>query len=76
VHGNVDEAELRRALPGELEPDLSGRRICVVHDAGPRRRRAARLERWFPGAAAVIFGHSHVPLHELTDGGMHLFQPR
>jgi uncharacterized protein len=74
VHGNVDEAPLRRLLPAELTLELEGNTIAVVHDAGPRRGRLERLRRRFPEADAVIFGHSHMPLHE-TDGDFQIFNP-
>jgi uncharacterized protein len=74
VHGNVDEPSLRRALPAELRLDFAGHAVAVVHDAGPRRGRLQRLRRRFPDAAAVIFGHSHMPAHE-TSGGFQIFNP-
>jgi putative phosphoesterase len=74
VHGNVDDAELRRALPETLELELLGRRIALVHDAGPSRGRLARLRLRFPGADAVVFGHSHLPLHE-RERGFQIFNP-
>jgi uncharacterized protein len=76
VHGNVDSAELRTRLPEALEvttPD--GARIAMVHDAGPRTRRLERMRKRFPGADAVVFGHSHIPLHETTDDGFQIFNP-
>jgi putative phosphoesterase len=77
VHGNVDELMLRRELPAELEVALPGD-VClaVLHDAGPRAGRLARARRRFPDAHALIFGHSHLPLHE-TDpaSGFQLFNP-
>ncbi len=74
VHGNVDDAALRRLLPEQVEVGLGGVVIAVIHDAGPKRGRLARLRRKFPGADAVIFGHSHMPLHE-QDGGFQIFNP-
>lgn len=74
VHGNVDESPLRRALPAELRLDLGGHAVAVVHDAGPRRGRLERLRRRFPDAAAVIFGHSHMPEHEAS-GDFQIFNP-
>jgi uncharacterized protein len=74
VHGNVDEADLRRALPEALELDLGGHVVAVVHDAGPAQGRLARLRLRFPDAAAAIFGHSHLPLHEEGDG-FQIFNP-
>jgi putative phosphoesterase len=74
VHGNVDEPALRRALASELRLDFAGHTVAVVHDAGPRRGRLERLRRRFPDAAAVIFGHSHMPEHT-TDGDLQIFNP-
>jgi putative phosphoesterase len=75
VHGNVDDAVLRRRLPAQLELRWGALMIAVVHDAGPARGRIGRMRRRFPGAAAVIFGHSHQPLHEIGDGGFQIFNP-
>ena len=49
-------------------------RIGMVHDAGPRKRRLERLRREFPAVDAVVFGHSHMPLHEEKDG-FQIFNP-
>ena len=38
----------------------------MVHDAGPRAGRGARVRRWFPGADLVVFGHSHEPCPSST----------
>jgi predicted phosphodiesterase len=35
----------------------------------------ARLRRRFPGADAVVFGHSHMPLRERADDGFQIFNP-
>jgi len=74
VHGNVDEAALRRSLPATLEVEVGGRVVGLVHDAGPARGRLARLRARFPRADAVVFGHSHLPLHE-EEGGFQIFNP-
>jgi hypothetical protein len=52
----------------EVHLELDGVRIAMLHDAGPRARRAERMARLFPDADVVIFGHSHEPLIEHTDG--------
>ena len=54
--------------------DAGGARIGMVHDAGPRKGRLARMRRRFPDAAAVVFGHSHIPLQE-SDDGFQVFNP-
>ena len=61
VHGNVDEPALRASLPREIVVAANGVRIGMTHDGGPRGGREARLAARFPGCAAVIYGHSHVP---------------
>jgi putative phosphoesterase len=68
VHGNVDEAELRGLLPETLEVTLGAHRVAMIHDAGPAAGRLARMRRRFPEAGAVVFGHSHLPLHEEAGG--------
>jgi putative phosphoesterase len=75
VHGNVDDQAVRRALPSTAIAWAGEHRIAVVHDGGPSRGRLERLHRRFPGADAVIFGHSHIPLHERAGDGFQIFNP-
>ena len=76
VHGNVDSAELRRLLPAERVMEAEGARIAMVHDAGPRGSRVERLRaRFGERADAVVFGHSHMPLHEQADDGFQVLNP-
>ncbi len=76
VHGNVDELALRERLPAELEIELDGVSLAMTHDAGPAKGRVARLCRRFPRADAVVFGHSHIPLHEADgEGSFQIFNP-
>lgn len=77
VHGNVDEEPLRLLLPAERIVALrGGPRIGMVHDAGPAHGRLARMRLRFPDADAVVFGHSHLPLHERDPAsGFQLFNP-
>jgi uncharacterized protein len=76
VHGNMDTAELRRLLPTERVVEAGGARIAMVHDAGPRRGRLDRMRRRFGDRAdAVVFGHSHLPLHARAEDGFQIFNP-
>jgi putative phosphoesterase len=75
VHGNVDAGEVRARLPAARVEEIAGARIAVVHDAGPARGRLERLRRRFPDADAVVFGHSHIPLHERAGDGFQIFNP-
>jgi hypothetical protein len=40
----------------------------MIHDSGPATGRPARLRRLFPDAALVVFGHSHIPWDQTSDG--------
>ena len=68
VSGNMDEPALRARLPQRRVVEVDGRRIGMVHSAGPRTGREARLTGWFPGCAAVLYGHTHVPQVEQHQG--------
>ena len=74
VRGNVDSTELQALLPAARVVKAAGARIAMVHDAGPSSGRLARMRRRFPAVDAVVFGHSHIPLHE-EDGGFAIFNP-
>jgi putative phosphoesterase len=74
VRGNVDGPELAMRLPALALVEAEGARIVMTHDGGPGPGRLARLRRRFPDADAVVFGHSHIPLHEEQDG-FHIFNP-
>jgi putative phosphoesterase len=75
VHGNVDSPELRAQLPETAQIETGGATLAVIHDSGPARRRVERMRARFPDADAVIFGHSHIPLHDRTPDGFQIFNP-
>jgi putative phosphoesterase len=75
VHGNVDEPALAELLPAERVVEAAGARVGLVHDAGPATGRLERMRRRFPDAHAVVFGHSHIPLHERAPDGFQIFNP-
>jgi hypothetical protein len=74
VLGNNDHG-LARALPEQLERELGGVRVAMVHDAGARAGRGRRMARRFPDADVVVFGHSHEPVVERVEGGLLLCNP-
>jgi hypothetical protein len=83
VHGNVDDAAVRAALPTTAVVEAGGARLAVTHDAGASPGRLERMRRRFAGAGvdtgsgvdAVVFGHSHIPLHERAADGFQIFNP-
>lgn len=76
VRGNVDDAGICGLLPDRLELRVGDVRLGVLHDGGPARGRLQRLRRAFPGAHAVVFGHSHIPVLETDPSdGFQIFNP-
>jgi putative phosphoesterase len=75
VHGNVDDAALRATLPASTTVIADRHHLAITHDGGPARGRLERLRRRFPDADAVIFGHSHIPLHERAPDGFQILNP-
>jgi uncharacterized protein len=61
IHGNMDEPDLKALLPNERVVEVDGLRIGMVHNAGPRVGREARLAARFADCEAVVYGHTHVP---------------
>jgi putative phosphoesterase len=74
VLGNNDR-DLEGRLPDQLSVTVAGVRIGIVHDAGPRNGRLSRMRRRFPDHDVVVFGHSHIPLHEEDDDGFQIVNP-
>ena len=76
VHGNVDRPDVVARLPARRIVKAGGLNIGMVHDAGPAIGRLERQRAAFPDCAAVVFGHSHIPLHERSrDEAFQLFNP-
>jgi uncharacterized protein len=61
VSGNMDEQVLKRTLPRQRVVEVADVQIGMVHDAGPKLRREARLAARFSDCEAVVYGHTHVP---------------
>ncbi len=78
VAGNVDVPALHARLPAQAVVEVAAVRIGLVHDAGAAAGRLARMRRRFDGVDAVVFGHSHIPLHEtelVAGSPFQLFNP-
>jgi uncharacterized protein len=61
VSGNMDEPALKAALPKVRVVEVGEVRIGMVHDAGSRAGREARLAARFEDCAAAVYGHTHIP---------------
>lgn len=66
VKGNVDLPDVD--LPETLKFDFGGVRVAMIHDSGRKQGRRKRLEKRFPDARVIIFGHSHMPFLKDEEG--------
>ncbi len=75
VLGNNDGPDVAAwGAPPQLQADINGLQVAIVHDSGQAAGRQQRLRRLFPGAGLVVFGHSHIPLDAEADG-QRIFNP-
>jgi putative phosphoesterase len=74
VLGNNDRS-LAGRLPISRTLELAGVQIAMIHDSGARAGRPRRMQRRFPDADIVVFGHSHIPVDAVGVDGQHLFNP-
>jgi putative phosphoesterase len=54
VHGNMDDARLKRALPGKRVVEVGQVRIGLVHEPAQATG--------FDECDALVFGHTHMPV--------------
>ncbi|MBP1748423.1 MAG: phosphoesterase, family [Deltaproteobacteria bacterium] len=74
VRGNMDDHDLRAALPEQRIETIAGRRIGLIHGWGSPKGLEDRVLNSFSGVDIIIFGHSHVPFN-MTSRGVTLFNP-
>lgn len=75
VRGNNDGDPSLAHLPELRTERIDGVAVAMVHDSGGRAGREARMQRLFPEAAVVVFGHSHIPWNAEGLNGQLLFNP-
>jgi putative phosphoesterase len=76
VHGNLDGAEVRLALPATETLELEGKKIAIAHPAygGPPWGLEEKLSGEFPQADIILFGHTHSPI-SVSRNGVLFFNP-
>jgi putative phosphoesterase len=74
VHGNSDPVEVRQAIPYVEVLELEGKRIGVIHPAwgGPPFEIRELLQDFTQPPDAVVFGHLHETINEISDGVLFL----
>ena len=63
VYGNSDPGEVRRLLRHEATLEMGGKTIAVTHPFWGQHPDGIEeeLARLYPGADAILFGHTHAP---------------
>ena len=63
VFGNTDPSSIRQRLPHQTAFEIEGRKVIVIHPhwGGHPDGLESELARRFPGADAILFGHTHEP---------------
>jgi putative phosphoesterase len=75
VLGNNDGPDVAAwGAPEELSLEIDGLRVAMIHDSGQATGRTRRMNRRFPEADVVVFGHSHIPM-DVTADGVRIFNP-
>jgi len=74
VAGNSDDRVIHNSLPDKKLLRLGAFRVGIIHGYGSSVGLRGRLVNEFPGADAVLFGHTHVPLRQV-EGGVLWFNP-
>ncbi|CAM4385329.1 metallophosphoesterase family protein [Paenibacillus tarimensis] len=76
VKGNNDGHDIFMRYPSRSTVEADGFRLGVVHGDGTKGSTASRACAAFAedNVDAIIFGHSHIPLHDIKNG-VHLFNP-
>ena len=74
VHGNMDDTEVKQALPETLIIELEGVKIGVIHGWGPpfglELKVLRKISETYPNEKLdiVLFGHTHTPLDQTIKG--------
>lgn len=74
VYGNMDSAEVRRALKDKEIVHAGKFRIGLIHGYGSPRELADTVKAEFTNVDAIVFGHSHIATNIMKDGVL-LFNP-
>jgi putative phosphoesterase len=74
VRGNMDDHDLRVALPEKRVEDVAGKRIGIVHGRGTPYGIEHLVYGEFDDVDVIIYGHSHIPQHTRI-GKTVLFNP-
>lgn len=70
VFGNTDRPDVRAEVDEVAELDLEGRSIVVVHGDQLGSPTPERLSAAYPDADIIVYGHTHRPRVDRSDGAL------
>jgi len=76
VYGNMDYLEVKKNLPSQQIVELEGLSVGICHGWGAPNKLKEVVRDVFKGKKVdmIIFGHSHFPINESTEG-VYYFNP-
>ena len=74
VHGNMDPAEIKAALPEQKVVEVGVYRVGLIHGWGSSVGLENRILDRFHNVDAIVYGHSHTAVNHVK-GGVLLFNP-
>ena len=75
VWGNCDGFDLRNRIPEVIETEVEGFRLVIVHGHQLGVPTPEKLNRSYPEAEIIVFGHTHRPLLTLVDQVVTVMNP-
>ncbi len=68
VFGNMDRFDVRERVDEVAELEIAGRRVVVIHGHQLGSPKPGSLRAALPDADVIVYGHTHKPLVDRTEG--------
>jgi putative phosphoesterase len=75
VYGNTDGFTLRDRLPDVVDIEIDGFRLLLTHGDAFGVPTPEKLNRSYPNAEIILFGHTHRPLLTIVDSVVTVMNP-
>ncbi len=75
VYGNTDGFALRDRLPDVVDIEIDGFRLLLTHGDAHGVPTPEKLNRSYPDAEIILFGHTHRPLLTIVDSVVTVMNP-
>ncbi len=68
VRGNMDTADIRKALPQKQIIVIEGKKVGIIHGSGSPWGIEQRISEEFDKVDVIIYGHSHKAQNDVING--------